>query len=153
MVMRIPSTVTQMLTVATLVSVPALGQAQTPATATATARSGIEQVEPRTAELLPATPIAQWRIETSERRPALKAQADASTVTPPPARRSKVKLGVKRALVGAAAGFGGFIAGGLIGARIEGTRCGCDDPGLLGFVIGAPIGAAVGAVIGVSAVK
>ena len=147
MAFHTPAMVSPVLAVAALVAVPVLGQAQTPATAPA--RGGIEQVEPRTPELRPATPIAQWRIATAERH----AQTETVTRTPPAARRSNVKLGIKRALVGVAAGFAGFMAGGLIGARIEGTRCGCDDPGLKGFVIGAPIGAVVGAVIGVSAVK
>lgn len=43
----------------------------------------------------------------------------------------------------------GFFLGGYLGAAIEGNRCACDDPGLLGFMIGAPIGAAAGAVVGV----
>ena len=49
------------------------------------------------------------------------------------------------ALVGAA---GGFFAGGYIGAAIEGDRCHCDDPGLMGALIGAPIGAAAGGILG-----
>jgi hypothetical protein len=42
---------------------------------------------------------------------------------------------------------GGFFGGGLIGSRLEPT-CRCDDPGLTGFVIGAPIGAVVGGIAG-----
>lgn len=149
---RFPSIVTPLLTLAALVSVPSPGRAQIPASAAAPV--GIERLEPRTPELRPAVPIADWRIPTTPRPSAeVRAQAGTPAGAHPPLRRSKVKQGVKRALVGAAAGFGGFMAGGLIGARIEGTRCGCDDPGLLGFVIGAPIGAVIGAVIGVSAVK
>jgi hypothetical protein len=48
------------------------------------------------------------------------------------------------AIVGA---FGGMVAGGYIGAMIEGD-CRCDDPGLSGFVIGAPIGMIAGGVLG-----
>jgi len=51
----------------------------------------------------------------------------------------------KRGLLAAAAGVGGFFGGGFLGAAIEGNRCDCDDPGLLGFLIGAPIGAALAA--------
>jgi hypothetical protein len=45
-------------------------------------------------------------------------------------------------------GVGGFFGGGFLGAAIEGDRCDCDDPGFVGFLIGAPTGAAVGAVLG-----
>ena len=41
--------------------------------------------------------------------------------------------------------FLGFCAGGYIGAKLE-PSCACDDPGLQGFVIGAPIGAIAGAI-------
>jgi hypothetical protein len=58
----------------------------------------------------------------------------------PPRRRS-----VGRRIVGGAlGGVGGFFAGGILGAKIDGDCGGCDDPGL----IGAPIGAAVGAILG-----
>jgi hypothetical protein len=41
---------------------------------------------------------------------------------------------------------GGLVAGGWLGAKIEGDRCGCDDPGAKGFLIGAPLGAIAGGV-------
>jgi hypothetical protein len=44
-------------------------------------------------------------------------------------------------------GFAGFFAGGYLGAKLE-PDCRCDDPGLQGFIIGAPIGAAAGAIFG-----
>jgi hypothetical protein len=50
---------------------------------------------------------------------------------------------------GAIGGVGGFFAGGYLGAAIDGDCGGCDDPGFLGFLIGAPIGAVVGAILGV----
>ena len=55
----------------------------------------------------------------------------------------------RKVLGGAIGGVGGFFGGGFLGAAIEGDRCDCDDPGLLGFLIGAPVGAAVGAILGV----
>ena len=55
----------------------------------------------------------------------------------------------KRIVAGAIAGaVGGFFAGGFLGAHIEGDRCDCDDPGVRGFLIGAPIGAVAGAIGG-----
>jgi len=43
------------------------------------------------------------------------------------------------------------MVGGLVGSKLE-PSCGCDDPGLRGFLIGAPIGAALGAIAGVMSV-
>ena len=54
----------------------------------------------------------------------------------------------RRILGGAVGGVSGFFGGGYLGAAIEGDRCECDDPGLMGAVIGAPIGAAIGAWLG-----
>ena len=54
----------------------------------------------------------------------------------------------RRVLGGAVGGVGGFFGGGYLGAAIEGDRCECDDPGLMGALIGAPIGAAIGAWLG-----
>jgi hypothetical protein len=57
---------------------------------------------------------------------------------------------VKRKILGGAiGGVGGFFGGGYLGAAIEGDRCNCDDPGLMGALIGAPVGAAIGAILGV----
>jgi len=41
----------------------------------------------------------------------------------------------------------GLFAGGFLGAKLE-PDCNCDDPGLQGFVIGAPIGAIAGGILG-----
>ena len=55
----------------------------------------------------------------------------------------------KRIIAGAiAGGVGGFFGGGFFGAHIEGDRCNCDDPGVRGFLIGAPIGAVAGSILG-----
>ena len=52
-----------------------------------------------------------------------------------------------RIVMASVAGVGGFLAGGYLGAKIEGP-CDCDDPGFKGAIIGAPIGGAVGAIVG-----
>lgn len=61
----------------------------------------------------------------------------------PTRRRSKTRI----ALGAAAGAAGGFFAGGFLGATISG-QCDCDDPGFLGFLIGAPIGAVAGGFAG-----
>lgn len=73
--------------------------------------------------------------------------ASSATTQIPPSRRPRRPTG--RKAVGIVVGtVGGFLAGGLLGAAIEGDGCRCDDPGFHGFLIGAPIGAVVGAVLG-----
>jgi hypothetical protein len=63
-----------------------------------------------------------------------------------PGARTRSK---KRIIAGAiAGGVGGFFAAGFLGAHIEGDRCNCDDPGVRGFLIGAPIGAVAGTIAG-----
>jgi len=61
-----------------------------------------------------------------------------------PSRRGRA---ARKAIGAVAGGVGGFFAGGFIGAKLE-PDCRCDDPGLKGFLFGAPIGAALGAVLG-----
>jgi len=63
------------------------------------------------------------------------------------ARRAPKMSGAKRGVLTALAGFGGFFAGGYLGAAIEGDRCNCDDPGLVGALIGMPVGAASAAIV------
>ena len=64
-----------------------------------------------------------------------------------PSQRRERSIGWK--IAGAAIGaVGGLYAGGYLGAVIEGDRCNCDDPGLMGALIGAPIGAVVGGIVG-----
>jgi hypothetical protein len=70
-----------------------------------------------------------------------------SPIAPRGIRPSSIGRKVAFGLLGAA---GGFFLGGYVGATIEGNRCACDDPGLQGFLIGAPIGTAVGAILGVT---
>ena len=65
----------------------------------------------------------------------------------PPAQSNSRGVG-RRILGGAVGAAGGLFAGGYIGAKIEGDRCHCDDPGLTGALIGAPIGAVLGGIAG-----
>ena len=79
------------------------------------------------------------RVVTSKEMSTLDVAARAQTVTP-----SK-KRSATRVILGAAVGAtAGLFAGGYIGQAIEGDSCHCDDPGLMGALIGAPIGAVVG---------
>jgi Ni/Co efflux regulator RcnB len=63
------------------------------------------------------------------------------------ARRAPKMSGAKRGVLTAIAGVGGFFGGAYLGAAIEGDRCNCDDPGLMGALIGMPIGAATAAIV------
>jgi hypothetical protein len=76
---------------------------------------------------------------TASRRPGRPFQASSD------GRQRSARRKVLGGLIGAA---GGFFGGGYLGAAIEGDRCDCDDPGLMGAIIGAPIGAVVGAIAG-----
>ena len=74
-----------------------------------------------------------------------------ATSLQPPASSQQGKRGrsKKQIVAGAIVGsVGGFFAGGFLGAHIEGDRCDCDDPGVRGFLIGAPIGALAGGIFG-----
>ena len=65
---------------------------------------------------------------------------------PPQASRERsTRRKVFGAIVG---GVGGFFGGMFLGAAIEGDRCNCDDPGLLGALIGGPVGGIAGGVLG-----
>lgn len=126
--------------------------------------------------LMPATGLAQ-SVETNrtwtpaaagELREAgsesLLAQAIRLTPPPVPARDIEQHVGndqpqarqgtqgrrtpAKRILGAAVGAVGGLFIGGYTGAWIEGDRCHCDDPGLMGALIGAPVGMTVGGVLG-----
>ena len=80
-------------------------------------------------------------------RPAIR--SDRSLQAPRSNRSQPRARSKKRIVAGAIAGsVGGFFAGGFLGAHIEGDRCDCDDPGVRGFLIGAPIGAVAGGIVG-----
>jgi hypothetical protein len=65
------------------------------------------------------------------------------------ARGSRVAAQV---LIGAAGSVAGTIVLARVGSQIEGTDCNCDDPGLLGALLGGSAGAVLGAAIPVYAV-
>jgi hypothetical protein len=62
--------------------------------------------------------------------------------------RPRVHRSARRVIYAGIGAFAGFVAGGYVGVKIEGNRCRCDEPGLTGFIIGAPIAMIVGGVIG-----
>jgi len=62
-----------------------------------------------------------------------------------PTYRPQRVSAVARVGVIALGAFGGSIAGGYVGAKLE-PNCRCDDPGLKGLLIGAPIGAILGGI-------
>ena len=84
---------------------------------------------------------------TSARFPA--ARDPAGMLRAQDAPNPRPERGVGRKILGAAVGaVGGLYAGGYLGATIEGDRCHCDDPGLMGALIGAPVGAVAGGILG-----
>ena len=94
-------------------------------------------------------PFTLWPVKggRSATRPALR--SDRSLQAPRSNRTGARARSKKRIVAGAIAGsVGGFFAGGFLGAHIEGDRCNCDDPGVGGFLIGAPIGALAGGIVG-----
>lgn len=98
---------------------------------------------PESAHTIPQRP--NWM--TSTRSPA--ADNAAGVLRAQDSRSPRPERGVGRKILGAAVGAtAGFFAGGYLGAAIEGDRCHCDDPGLMGAVIGAPIGATAGGILG-----
>jgi hypothetical protein len=80
---------------------------------------------------------------------ALSAAAASPAQSAEPSTAQREPRSKARAIAGGAVGaVAGFFGGGFLGAAIEGDRCNCDDPGLMGFIIGAPIGTAAGAILG-----
>ena len=78
--------------------------------------------------------------------PVAAAPALPRSVFAPKAKQSVGELAAGAVLGGVA----GFFAGGFGGAKFDRTfhDCRCDDPGLKGFLIGAPVGAILGAILG-----
>lgn len=79
--------------------------------------------------------------------PAPRASSARSQRLRPPVtgNRSSRARRVAGAVIGV---IGGFWLGAEIGAALEGDSCNCDDPGMMGFIVGAPVGAAIGGVLG-----
>ena len=100
-----------------------------------------DRVGPIRASMVKAAADAAWDAPR-----VVAALPDAATWTPPQRKRSAGRVAIGVVLGGAA----GFFAGGYAGAKIERATwdCNCDDPGLKGFLIGAPIGTILGAIIG-----
>jgi hypothetical protein len=113
-----------------------------------------QDAEPRTASgaSAPAAPIRP-RLSFDRAFKGISFTAQSTHAIPqarvplrPQYRRDKP---VWRRIAGAAVGAtGGFFGGGFLGAAIEGDSCSCDDPGLKGFLIGAPVGAVAGGILG-----
>jgi hypothetical protein len=78
-------------------------------------------------------------------RPVRRAWLGATAQPPPAVGERSTRRKVFGAIVG---GVGGFFGGLFLGAAIEGDRCNCDDPGLVGALVGAPVGGVVGSVLG-----
>lgn len=62
-----------------------------------------------------------------------------------PRRERSIQQKILGGIVGSVAGL---FAGGYLGGAIEGDRCHCDDPGLVGALIGAPVGSVAGGILG-----
>jgi hypothetical protein len=107
----------------------------------ASAQTGGEQTRLATRDLRLSTPGVREALATPHAQ-FLIAQKWNGSSTP------RLHRTARKAAWGILGGVGGFFAGGLIGAAVE-PDCHCDDPGLKGFIIGAPIGAALGAMAGV----
>jgi hypothetical protein len=94
-------------------------------------------------------PFTLWPVKGSSPATRLAIRSDRIIQAPASTRPGTRARSKKRIAAGAiAGGVGGFLAGGFLGAHIEGDRCDCDDPGVRGFLIGAPIGAVAGAIVG-----
>ena len=64
-------------------------------------------------------------------------------------KRARQSSPATKASIIALGALGGFVGGGYAGAAMENVTapCHCDDPGLRGFMIGAPAGAIAGGVL------
>jgi hypothetical protein len=105
--------------------------------------------EPRTLEEV--TTVPRQSIRGSLATLAYGARVVADRKAPPgfqTASGGRQRSTGRKVLGGALGAVGGFFGGGYLGAAIEGDRCDCDDPGLMGALIGAPIGAVIGAIVG-----
>jgi hypothetical protein len=93
----------------------------------------------------------QWPAQHAAETAPARIPSPSRRLAQNPASGSRSARALKRVVGGVVGGVGGFMVGGLVGWKLE-PSCGCDDPGLRGFLIGAPIGAALGAIAGVMSV-
>ncbi len=104
-----------------------------------TPRSSREEFGFRTGSRAPLNSLA-FGMPPESRRPAVSRQQ-----RPPVSRERSTRRKVLGGIVG---GVAGFFGGMFLGAAIEGDRCNCDDPGLVGALVGAPIGGVAGGILG-----
>jgi hypothetical protein len=106
----------------------------------------------------PQTPTAEVRLTTESVRKALAAPSQPRFLAAPawnvgsqPTAEPKPSRTGKKIAFGILGGVGGFFGGAFLGHAIERAvwDCNCDDPGVMGFLIGAPTGAVLGAIAGV----
>jgi hypothetical protein len=107
--------------------------------------------------LLASTPALAQQPAAGQRvnlRQAIKTApipaADVRPAFPLPSTASARKpQGAARGLLVAGAAVGGFFGGGFLGHAIERKfwDCNCDDPGVRGFLIGAPAGAIAAGIV------
>ena len=94
-------------------------------------------------------PFTSWPVKGASSATMLAMRSDRFGQAPASTRPGARARSKRRVIAGAIIGsVGGFFAGGSLGAHIEGDRCNCDDPGVRGFLIGAPIGAVAGGIVG-----
>ena len=97
--------------------------------------------------------VARTQIQPGQLKqllPSTEATRHQTVRNPPthrPRRSSNYRM-AQRIATAVGMGLAGFWVGGKVGATLEGN-CTCDDPGLKGFMIGAPIGAVTGVTLGI----
>lgn len=101
------------------------------------------------AEEPPSSRLRNNRRQWAARGPGASVFSNATRAAAVQASSGGRQRSIGRKVAGGVIGaVGGFFAGGFLGAAIEGDRCECDDPGLVGFLIGAPTGAVIGGIVG-----
>jgi hypothetical protein len=142
--------------IAVMAASTAHAQTTSPADATSAPASALEMIRRDAAGGLSAATLnlRDWRLNPPS-HPMLTPPTGQGRVGSPmrlprhrlSQRRSGPYRDTQRVLAGVAMGIVGLLVGGMTGATLEGD-CRCDDPGLQGFVIGAPVGAAAGFALG-----
>ena len=89
-------------------------------------------------------------MSTEQPRPALYALTHRpGGISSSSLKSPRQSSGATKASIVALAALGGFVGGAFAGAALENwlAPCRCDDPGLKGFIVGAPAGAVVGGLL------